>query len=705
MSLIRKKSWNTAITLLSVIAAGVLLNLLGIQLNSLLGLPLYLDNVGTILSAVMGGYIPCITVGFLTNIINGFSSSYSIYYCVISVFIAVAAVSFADKLRRMRIRGILLAILTFAVLGGIMGGVLTWLIGGLDFGEGFAVDFAAKVNSVVPMGYFLSNILSNFLIDIVDKLAVTVISLIIFKLLPNKLVKYLSLKSWYYITVFEKPDKNNRKHTSLRIKVTLLVAVSTTLVASAAIGISILQFHNYTISEYITEGGYATELISDMIAPDMIDDYLTLGRSSVGYSGIEKKLQMIRDSSPDIKFIYVYQILEDGTHVVFDLDTADVPADKVGDVIEHNSTIVKYKDKFLAGEEIPVDICNDIYGWILSVMKPVKDADGNTACYVGVDLDMGKLRSLEFAFLAKIISLFIGFLIVIRTYAIWLAERQIINPINAIANVAARFKYDTHQARVHSVSMIDALNIQTGDEIENLYRSYKKTTDDMIGYFDEVQRRGEKIEKLQSGLIIVLADMVESRDKCTGDHVRKTAAYAEIILKQMQKEGIYADQITDEYISEVVSSAPLHDVGKIMVSDTILNKPGRLTDVEFKIMQGHTTSGGMIIDKAIAIVGEESDYLNEAKNLAEYHHEKWNGKGYPKGIAGEDIPLSARVMAVADVFDALVSRRSYKEPFTMEKAIEIIRTDAGTHFDPSVVKAFLDAEDEIRRVAKMNMEL
>ena len=112
-----------------------------------------------------------------------------------------------------------------------------------------------------------------------------------------------------------------------------------------------------------------------------------------------------------------------------------------------------------------------------------------------------------------------------------------------------------------------------------------------------------------------------------------------------------------------------------------------------------------IINKAIATVGEESEYLNEARNLAAYHHEKWNGKGYPTGLSAEEIPLSARVMAVADVFDALVSRRSYKEPFSVEKALDIIREGAGTHFDPLVVQAFLDAEDEVRRVQKLNMEI
>ena len=135
--------------------------------------------------------------------------------------------------------------------------------------------------------------------------------------------------------------------------------------------------------------------------------------------------------------------------------------------------------------------------------------------------------------------------------------------------------------------------------------------------------------------------------------------------------------------------------------DAILNKPGKLTSEEFNEIKKHTTAGHDIITSAMDMVSEESSgYLNEARNLAYCHHEKWNGTGYPQHLAGEEIPLSARIMAVADVFDALVSRRSYKEPMTFEKAMEIIREGSGTHFDPNVVEAFLQAEDEVRKVAE-----
>ena len=157
--------------------------------------------------------------------------------------------------------------------------------------------------------------------------------------------------------------------------------------------------------------------------------------------------------------------------------------------------------------------------------------------------------------------------------------------------------------------------------------------------------------------------------------------------------------LTDKYVEDVINSAPLHDVGKIQIPDDVLNKPGKLTEEEFERMKKHTSAGGEIIQQAIGAISEDtSGYLKEAGNLARYHHEKWDGTGYPEGLSGEDIPLSARVMAVADVFDALVSKRSYKDGFPFEKAMNIIREGTGTHFDPNVVKAFLESEEQVRAV-------
>ena len=217
---------------------------------------------------------------------------------------------------------------------------------------------------------------------------------------------------------------------------------------------------------------------------------------------------------------------------------------------------------------------------------------------------------------------------------------------------------------------------------------------------EEYKKQTDAIEKLQNGLILVLADLVESRDKCTGDHIKKTAEYVRIIMEQLIEDNVYVNELTDSFVEDVVRSAPLHDIGKIQVPDAILNKPGRLSPDEFEIIKTHTTAGRDIISSAIDMVSEEeSGYLYEARNLAYCHHEKWNGSGYPQGLVGENIPLSARIMAVADIFDALISKRSYKEPMPFEEAIGIIKDSSGTHFDPKIVDSFIKAEDKIRRVA------
>ena len=262
---------------------------------------------------------------------------------------------------------------------------------------------------------------------------------------------------------------------------------------------------------------------------------------------------------------------------------------------------------------------------------------------------------------------------------------------------ASAFAYDSEESLEDNVAQIKRLNIHTGDEIENMYQAFSKTTENSVYYMNDLQNKTEMISHMQDALIMVLADMVESRDENTGDHVRKTAAYTRIIMDKLREMDIYTDQLTDQFIFDVERSAPLHDIGKISISDTILNKPGKLTDEEFEIMKTHTIAGAAVIDQTIEKL-PESGYLLEAKNIALYHHEKWNGRGYPEGLSGEDIPLSARIMAVADVFDALVSERCYKKAFSFDEAMDIIKKDAGSHFDPNVAEAFLRSRERVSEV-------
>lgn len=199
----------------------------------------------------------------------------------------------------------------------------------------------------------------------------------------------------------------------------------------------------------------------------------------------------------------------------------------------------------------------------------------------------------------------------------------------------------------------------------------------------------ERVSGMQSGMITLMAEIVENRDDNTGGHIKRTAKYVEMIAEELKERGAYPAVLTDTYVKEMIVAAPLHDIGKIHIPDSILNKPGRLTEEEFAIMKTHTTAGRDLLVQAKAELGEFS-YLHMAIEMAESHHEWWNGKGYPAGIGGEEIPLCARIMAVADVFDALTSKRCYKDEMPLEKAYAIIREESGTHFDPVVAEAFLE---------------
>lgn len=201
-----------------------------------------------------------------------------------------------------------------------------------------------------------------------------------------------------------------------------------------------------------------------------------------------------------------------------------------------------------------------------------------------------------------------------------------------------------------------------------------------------------RVEKIQQSVISSLATVVEERDENTGEHIQRTSEYVRMLSDAMKADSRFVS-VSAEFLNNVQLAAPLHDMGKIRIPDAILNKPGRLTDEEYAVMKRHSAYGAEIIEKTLQVI-EEEDYYNVAKNIARHHHERWDGKGYPDGLKGGEIPLEARIMALADVYDALVSKRVYKEAFSKEKACEILREGAGTQFDPDLTRLFLKSLGE-----------
>jgi len=222
----------------------------------------------------------------------------------------------------------------------------------------------------------------------------------------------------------------------------------------------------------------------------------------------------------------------------------------------------------------------------------------------------------------------------------------------------------------------------------------------LINNIRTLQERTERLLRLQSSMASVLASMVENRDKLTGIHIEQTAVFIKILLDAMVRHEVYTDQISGWDVDVMVSSSRLHDIGKIAVSDLILNKPGKLTAIEYEKMKSHAIEGERIVDDIIAESGEDETFLQNARIFAGSHHERWDGSGYPRGLIGTDIPLQGRILAIADVYDALVSDRPYKQAFTHERAVEIILEGRDHHYDPLIVDVFLKVSDLFAEVVK-----
>lgn len=214
-----------------------------------------------------------------------------------------------------------------------------------------------------------------------------------------------------------------------------------------------------------------------------------------------------------------------------------------------------------------------------------------------------------------------------------------------------------------------------------------------------LQQRTDALLRTQEAVIHAMAAMVEARDNETGNHIRRTQTYVGMLAHALRDSPRFTDVLTEENIELICKSAPLHDIGKVAIPDHILLKPGSFTEQEWEMMKMHTTHGRNTILAVEKHLGESNEFLTFAREIAYSHHEKWDGSGYPQGLKGEEIPVSARLMAVADVYDAIISHRIYKTATRHDEAIAIMKRGHGTHFDPEILDTFLTLEEAFRAVA------
>lgn len=279
-------------------------------------------------------------------------------------------------------------------------------------------------------------------------------------------------------------------------------------------------------------------------------------------------------------------------------------------------------------------------------------------------------------------------------------ESEVYFLVEWLTNEENKTKYEIDKNELHYVININRIwhrrkaigyTFEIKDDTVN-YKYLKLISKQNNSLENKVKTREEHIQSIQNKILFGMANMVENRDDNTGGHIKRTSDVIGILIDSIRKTKVYS--LRKKFYTNIINAAPMHDLGKIGIDDIILRKPGRLTNEEFDIMKTHAEKSAHMVESILRGV-EEEQFVNVAVNIAKHHHEKWNGAGYPDGLKGEEIPLEARIMAVADVYDALVSKRCYKEPMSFEDAYQVMIDSMGTHFDPNLLPAFEHARPKL----------
>ena len=694
-------SWLRASSVIAAVAVNVLTAFISFRS----GMPIYLDTLGTVAVGSICGLFPAIMTAIATNAICTIFNSDAIYFSIVNAFVAIFSAWFVRERSIQKLKNIVAFPIVTGTVSGIATALIQWgLLGGPQNHSVRALMETVGMSWQIPE--FLLFILLNIALNILDKSLSLGIALLLLRIVPKSVHDLIKNSGWRQKPLsYEEKKKMDVLSGGIRFSlkhrmIFMFITVALTLTfVMGFVGIS-LYFKNAK-QEKTMVAESAVKFAAELVDPDMVDDYIRNGERAEGYKETEDLLYKVRETAVGVEYLYVTQIRKDGCYVVFDLDTKDVPAYEHGEKLDFEEAFEPHLAELLAGQEIEPIESNDISGWVLTVYEPIRDADGKCVAYAGADVSLSYMADYMGYFLMRVILILAGFFLLVIAYALWVTGIHMVYPINAIVTAVEDFiSAGTDQEKLDdSVRKLRAIDVSTSDEVERLYHAVCDMALNQTEQMRSIRRFSENTAKMQDGLIITMADLVENRDSDTGAHIQKTAAYVRIIVEGLKRKGYYAEKITPKFMSDVVRSAPLHDVGKINIPDNVLNKPGKLTDEEYEIIKTHTTAGRKIMEKAISTV-EGENYLKEARNMAAYHHERWDGKGYPEGLHGEVIPLAARIMAVADVFDALASPRVYKPAFPLEKALTIIQEGAGSQFDPKCVEVFMESLPEVKSVLK-----
>ncbi|MBR5636679.1 MAG: HD domain-containing protein [Pseudobutyrivibrio sp.] len=690
---------------------GVILNVALAFITSLFGLPLFLDTIGTVTVACIGGVVPGIFTALLTNALCIPFNSVSMFFSIINIAMALLSSLYITKYAN---RGFLYKVY-FVIASGIMAGGVSSFIQWHLFSEPQNVFVARSVDGLIGatgLPYLMTFELVNMLVNILDKGISIAAALNIVFFIPQEIKNKIKTAGWKQNPLSgEQMDEmrqwSRAAKNSMRKRLTLLLLCVSVLVIIIMTAIEMRLYYVSDIEEKGEIAASAARYAAAFMDADKIDAYIKNGENEPGYKETENLLYEIRRNAPGLAYIYVVKIEGDEMVFAIDIDTltenagmgtkTEVEGYEPGHRVKIANGYEKLIDEFNAGEIIPPTQVNNGWGWVVSSFCPILDKNGNCAGYVGADASMALVKEYILEFMWRILFIMAAILIAILAYGMWNTSTYLVYPISSLGLAVEQFiEAGDDQVKIdNAVRELRKINIKTGDEIEKLYKSVCNMALNQAEQIRSIRHFTENTTKMQDGLIVTMADLVEKRDVNSGSHIQKSSAYVKIIAEGLLKKGYYPSKVTPKFVSDVERSAPLHDIGKIYVPDTILDKTEPLTKEEVEIKRTHTIAGKKIMENAISTVAGEN-YLKEARNMAAYHHERWDGKGYPDGLHGEVIPLSARIMAVADQFDVLTSSTEKGKQYTFDEAISYLEEGAGILFDPKCVEVFVNSLPEVK---------
>lgn len=480
----------------------------------------------------------------------------------------------------------------------------------------------------------------------------------------------------------------NIKH-SLTRKITLGFILGISLIGLIFLSWSSFYSDKRIKQDQINVATNCAQIASNLLYNAPLNEFLTKGKNEL-YNKYFAQLSIICKNF-NLRYLYVY-IPNFETNKLTDIfDMAGKPEDsdkvwKLGEVVDWKFS-PQEKNAFYGIDDNTLVELNDQYGHVITRYVPVFNNKNKIIALIGADFDYKEYQhKVTTAFVRGLLFMFLC-LLTIYIVLLFYLKQIIVKPIMLISSRMNNFL-------TNSATRIEPIEIESGDELELMAGSFNRMAADINSYV-------KQISDMQMETIFSLAKLAQSRDDDTGKHLDRVQQYCYVLAQKLSQDSPYAEQIDDNFIKNIVNASALHDIGKVAISDLILLKPGKLTDEEFAEMKKHTTLGAQTLSEVHSKFGHNA-FIETGTLMAHYHHERWDGRGYPEGLKGEEIPLAARIMAIADVYDALGTKRVYKDAFPQEKCIAIIKEGSGTQFDSVIVDAFLEVADTFYNIRQEN---